>query len=494
MQVVLGADVGTHGVRIVALNTKNQIAASGSRDYQRRQSHGRQEQEAGDWWQAFLLALKDTLAQLPPGAELLGLGVTHQRGTVVPVDGQGTPVRLALCDSDERSAAVLDEIKEVCGAQRYYNTTGCPVVPFNGLTKILWCKKNEPEVFARARYWLSPQDYILTKLGGRPAGSQGSALRNGVLDIRHWSLAADLLKELGLSERLFPPLVPTGREAGRVSREAARAASLPAGLPLIAVPGDQPCAVIASGALARDSLAINLGSSFVVSKILTHPTFDPQCLATLEIVTGDLYALEFGTGAGGLFIDWFMKLTHKGLLPREKEVWQEFDQIAGTIAPGAEGLRVVPLLWHALLPGACNGIYNIKEWHGQGHLFRAVLEGLAMEARLAVDRLEDISGVKAAAIRVFGGGSQLETLLVILAAATNTRVVTTSCHQMSALGAALVTATSLGVYPGLAEAVQVFVREEKPFIPRPPEVDFYRGFYNLYREERERYGGGARCG
>ena len=136
MDVILGFDAGTHGVRALAWGPEG-ILASAGRDYARHCAPGVQEMSPAVLAETFRAALGDIIGRLPEGSRVEALGVTHQRGTVIPADGGGRPLGPALCDSDSRAASGEDLRALGLDPQEYYRRTGCPFVSFNGMAKIL---------------------------------------------------------------------------------------------------------------------------------------------------------------------------------------------------------------------------------------------------------------------------------------------------------------------------------------------------------------------
>lgn len=466
MDVILGFDAGTHGVRALAYGPgERRILASAGRDYARRCAPGVQEMSPAVLEAAFRAALGDILALLPEGTRVEALGITHQRGTVIPADGRGRPLGPALCDSDSRAAS--GEELRALGLEPldYYRRTGCPFVSFNGMAKILWARLHDPELYRRAAVWLSPQDYLLSLLVGRVTVTAGSSARNGCLAAGSQRLDRELFPGEAFLEW---DCVPAGRSCGEAGESWVREFPALAGARAVAVPGDQPAAVIGSGAVNGD-LAMNLGTSFVASLACAAPAFDPEGLATVEVLPENGFAVEFGTGAGGQFTDWLAGMLLDGAAA-DASFWASLDARAGEAPPGAGGLRVTPLLWQVTSPGVVGGIRNLGLSHNRSHLVRAAYEGLSCEAKLSIRRVESCAGRAPDTLRVFGGMSANPVFLGILASVTGKTVLAAAEKQSSALGAALTAALACGHFSSLAEASaaagtgrQYFPREEETY-------------------------------
>ncbi len=474
-QLVLGADAGTHGVRILALSLPDcHVVAQSSWDYSRTQGEGVQELDALALEHAFFRALE--ALELPPESEIAALGITHQRGTIIPVDGACRPLAPAFCDSDERALDAAGYQTQGVDPKDYYLHSGVPVVSFNGFSKILWVRQHRPDLYRQAAAWLSPQDYLLSRLTGRLVISEGSALRSGFLDVRSRRIWKDLLPDAPFLEI---PCVPVGGHCGPVEERWAETYPLLRTARLIAVPGDQPAAYLGSGADGM-TMAMNLGTTFVASAPSHHVPEDPHGLITTEVLPEGAFAPEFGTGAGGQFMDF---LT--GLLGGmdDSAAWKTMDQAALDIPAGAQGLHIVPLLWQVTSAGIDGRITGLRPFHTRAHFFRAAYEGLAYEARLSIERLSACTG-SPKALRVFGGLSGCEGFLQILASVLGIPVEAASQKQASAFGAALTCAHGLGVLPDRAAISRAAGSPRCIKYPKEEERAPYEQEFEAYRSRR----------
>lgn len=479
MNIILGLDAGTHGVRALAYAPEQRrfLAAAGH-DYPRHSAAGIQEMSPTVLLETFRGTLADILQQLPQNVHVEALGITHQRGTVIPVDAGGVPLAAALCDSDSR-AATAEELRSLgVDPADYYRRTGCPFVSFNGMAKILWARFHAPELYQKAAAWLSPQDYLVSCLVGSVTVTEGSASRNGCLSAGKHRLDRELFPGEAFLDH---DCVPVGTSCGQITDGWAREFPPLAGAAVIAVPGDQPAAVIGSGAV-DGGLAMNLGTTFVASLCHSVPVFDPVGMTTVEVLPENGFAMEFGTGAGGQFTDWLARMLLDGA-PADKRFWAALDARAGDAPAGADGLRAVPLLWQVTSPGVIGGIRNLGIHHTRAHLVRAAYEGLACEARMSIEKVQTCVGRAPDTLRVFGGMSANPVFLSILASITGKTVVVPAEKQASACGAALTVALACGHFATLAQASAVADTGCRRYYPNEEEV-YHDGFYEAYCAQR----------
>lgn len=472
-QIVLGADAGTHGVRVLAVGLPDgSVLGSGIRYYERGGDSAQELEET------FLEALQ--ALTLPADASVTALGITHRRGTVIPVDEACRPLAPAFCDSDDRALDGVGFLRHGIDPAAYYAVSGCPVVSFNGFAKVLWCRENMPALYGRAAAWLSPQDYLLSRLSGTLQMSQGSALRSGFLDVRARRMNTELLSG---ADFLRVPCVPVGECCGVVSDRWEKHVPWLKGVSLFAVPGDQPAAVLGAGAAGGACMAMNLGTTFVTSVVGENVCSDGEGLVTTEILPLGLYAPEFGTGAGGQFMD-FLTRTLWDEIPQDSPSWSRLDELAAGVAAGADGLRIVPLLWQATSPGVSGRIEGLRAEHARAHFLRAAYEGLAYEAEIAVRKMTAACGRRADTIRVFGGLSACCTFLQILSSVTGKTVEAAGEKQASAYGAALTAAIGLGVIHTAEDLRDVTGRTRLVCRPETEEYERYETEFERYCRQR----------
>lgn len=478
MKIVLGMDAGTHGIRAVLVDIEGkQIIGEVQEEYTRKKEiSGIQEMRAEDLMAAFTSCVAKLGKFLPLGSRIYSIGITHQRGTIIPIDKELKPLAEAVCDSDSRAANV--QMLSAYGLSRmtYYRRTGCPFVSFNGLAKILWCKKNRRNLYQKAYAWLSPQDYLLSVLTGKVTETGGSILRNGYYNIhkRHadeelfGTKTPDFMKHFSVDPGIF---------VGTIKGDWPDYLQ---GALCIAVSGDQPSALIGAGCIEHSQIAVNLGTTFVASAYSSSPVLDAKGEITIEILPENHFAPEYGTGAGGQFLDWLVSLFY-GSDPSAG--WKEIDANIARISAGAGGLKVVPLLWQATSPGIFGRFDHFNVTQNRDYFFKAAFEGLAYECRLSIERLLQVISVEKEAVRVFGGLTQMPNFMQLLANVTDRPIEVVTYRQASALGAAFTAAYGADLCPNFwgPEHIQTIGR---CYHPDKKEREYYEREFKRYKQER----------
>lgn len=287
--LVLGVDVGSHGVRCVCGSESVDVAYAGPPPPARR--------PAQQWTDAFV----EALSRIPESdrQRVQAVGITGVRGAFVVADAELGPLMPTIPDFDPESVPLARELRTKYGRD-LIGRTGCPAFPLSGLPKLMAL----PDTLGPSARVLPPQDFVASLLTGKARLSAGAALRLGCLDPRIGDIDRELLAELGIAETLFPPVVPIGERLGDN-----RHPLLPLGIPVVSVAGDGPSAR-AAVAGKGDGL-VSLGTTSVCLLPIAGDRL-PDIDLTVELDPMGGRLAEYGSGIGGVAIDWLARLTGVG--------------------------------------------------------------------------------------------------------------------------------------------------------------------------------------
>jgi xylulokinase len=469
---VVGLDVGTTGVKAVALSADGTVLATASHGYPLSTPHpGWSEQDPEDWRQAAEAALADVSA----GRDVAGIGLSGQMHGLVALDDAGRVIRPAILWNDQRTAAECAEIEERIGLERLVELTGNRALTGFTAPKLLWLRRNEPDAYARIARVMLPKDYVRLRLTGEWAIDASDASGTLLLDVGRRAWSGEVLDALELPAAWLPPVLESPETAGAVGASH----TLLQGTSVAAGAGDQPAAAVGVGADRPGVLSVVLGTSGVVLAPLPAYAHDPgaRVHAFCHAVPGAWQAMGVMLSAAGS-LEWF----HERLAPdvpfaslvEEAESWE----------PGAGGLLFLPYLSgertpHAD-PDARGAFVGLELRHDRGALVRAVLEGVAFGLRDCLDLLRSL-GVTADRARVSGGGARSRLWLRIVASALGVPLELTESEEGSAFGAALLGGVAGGVFADVHEAVSRCVRVADVVEPEPAWRDRYAELHERYR-------------
>jgi xylulokinase len=469
---LVGLDVGTTGVKAIAISPDGEIQAVSSRAYGLQMPQpGWAEQDPEDWWRAAESALADVSA----GREVAGIGLSGQMHGLVVLDGAGRVIRPAILWNDQRTAAECAEIEERVGLERLIALTGNRALTGFTAPKLLWLRRNEPDAYARIARVLLPKDYVRLRLTGEWCIDASDASGTLLLDVERRDWSADVLDALELPREWLPPVVESPDRAGST----ATSDTVSQGIPVAAGAGDQPAAAVGVGVTVPGTVSVVLGTSGVVLAALPGYAHDAQARvhSFCHAVPATWQAMGVMLSAAGS-LEWFREAVAPGApfdgLVAEAEAW----------GPGAEGLIFLPYLSgertpHAD-PNARGAFVGLTLRHDRGGLVRAVLEGVAFGLRDSLDLIREL-GVEVRAARVSGGGARSRLWLEIVASALGVPLELTESEEGSAFGAALLGGVAAGAFEDVRDAVARCVRVADVVEPNLAWQDAYAELHDRYR-------------
>ena len=473
-EVTLGLDLGTSGVKVVALDAAHVTVAQATRAYPLLTPQpGWTEQRPADWVTASLEALRDVAAQLrAAGHTPLALGLSGQMHGAVFLDAGGEALRPAPLWNDQRTAGAVAEIETRIPRADLIARTGNRAVTGFQLPKLLWLRAEEPEVFARTRRVLLPKDYLGFVLTGVQATEPSDASGVGALNLARLAWDDDVLEALNLSADLFPDVVASTARTGTLRPELAAQTGLPVGLPVVAGGGDNAAAGIALGlGSARPEVgSVSLGTSGVLFMPLTEPTPDPESRVHLFAhADGGFNLLGVTLSAAGA-LQWF-----RDRLAPDTAFGTLLDE-AAAVPAGADGLTFLPFLSGErsphMRPDLRGSFGGLSLAHGRGHLVRALLEGTAFALASAHEVMRPLSGVTR--LLATGGGARSDLWLGLVAGALDLEVRRSESEPGAAEGAAILAMLEAGLYASLPDAMPRISSEPVPAIRAPQAQAAYR--------------------
>jgi xylulokinase len=453
-RTLVGLDVGTTGVKAVAITPSGDVAARAERSYPLSTPHpGWSEQDPDDWARAS----EEALAAL--GVEPAAIGLSGQMHGLVALDAGNRPLRPAILWNDQRTGAECAEIEERIGLARLIALTGNRALPGFTAPKLLWLRHHEPDVYGRIEHVLLPKDYVRLRLAGERAIDVADASGTLLFDVgaRRWS--DEVLDALEVPRAWLPSVYESPD------------------VPHMPGAGDQAAAALGVGIDAPGPISVVLGTSGVVFAALPSFAADPEgrVHAFCHAVPGAWHAMGVMLSAAGS-LRWLRDVVGGSYeeLVAEAERWP----------PGVEGLTFLPYLAgertpHAD-PDARGAFVGLSVRHDRGALVRAVLEGVAFGLRDSLELLREL-GVRASVGRASGGGARSRLWLQIVASVLGIPLELTAVEEGSAYGAALLAGVSAGVFSDVHEAVRSCVRVTETIEPDPAWTDEYALRYARFR-------------
>ena len=472
-QYILSLDQGTTSSRAMIFNHAGQIVAKAQKAFaQHFPEPGLVEHDAKEIWSTQVSVLAEALAQSGIAADqIAALGITNQRETTIVWDrASGEPVHRAIVWQDRRTAKYCDSIRAAHG-DTIRAKTGLVLDAYFSATKVKWILDHVPGARARAEKgelcfgtvdtWLV---WNLTE-GRTFVTDPGNASRTMLFNIHTLQWDEDLLALFDIPRAMLPEVKSSSEIYGYT---APRFTNRP--IAIAGIAGDQQAALFGQLCLDKGMLKNTYGTGCFLLMNTGDKPVDSQhnLLATVAWKIGreTTYALEGGVFVGGAAIQW---LRDGAQLIREAD---EINTLAASVADNG-GVYFVPALsgmgapyWDQYARGS---FFGITRGTSNGHLARAVLEGIAFQVYDIVKAMEADAGGATAQLRVDGGASQSDYLMQVQSDLFAFDIVRPRITETTALGAAYLAGLAVGFWQSTDE-LRAQWQADKVFSPQlPPE-------------------------
>ncbi len=479
--------MGTGGTRALVMDDEGRIVSSATEEHAPFASPkiGWAEQRPEDWWRACGVAVSKALAKAKlRGEDIACVGFSGQMHGAVLLDERDEVVRPALIWCDVRTQKQCDDLTAKVGAERLIQLTCNPALANFTVTKFLWVRENEPELWRRVRSVMLPKDYVRFRLTGERATDMADASGTLLLDVAHRRWSSEMLQAAEMDERWLPGLFESPEVCARVSEAGAVATGLKPGTPVVAGAGDQAAGATGMGIVAAGGVSATIGTSGVVFAATDRPALDPKGrLHTFcHAIPGRWHVMGV-TQAAGLSLRWFRDQFGT----ESKDGGDPYDALvdaAATVAPGCDGLLWTPYLMGERTPhldgNARAALVGLSASHTRAHVVRAILEGVAFSLRDTFSIFEEMK-VPVKKIRLGGGGARSKLWRQIQADIYGQEIEIVEAEEGAAYGAAILAGVGAKVWPSVDAACERTVRVKERVAARGDVVLVMNHSYAAYR-------------
>jgi xylulokinase len=473
-ELLLGVDIGTSSSKGVLARPDGEVVATAERPHELSLPRpGWAEHDAeGVWWADFVSICRELLPQAdeaPAAVCASGIGAS-----LLPADEDGRPLRPAiLYGIDTRAEREIEELNERYGQKDLLGRCGSVLTTQAVGPKLLWLRRNEPEVWEKTRKFFMANSFIAWRLTGEYVLDHHSASQcDPLYDVHEYGWIADWSEEIAPGLPL-PRLLWPAEVVGEVSREASEITGLPVGTPVAAGTIDAWSEGASVGVQEPGDLMLMYGTTMFMIEVLREPLSHPGLWGTTGILP-KTHNLAAGMATSGALTGWLKKIS--GDMP-----YEELTREAADVPPGSDALVVLPYFAGERTPlfdpRARGLISGLTLSHGRGHLYRAMLEATAYGVRHIFEFMRDAGGGGERLVAV-GGGTKGGLWTRIVSDVTGRPQDLPEQTIGASYGDALLAARAVG----LAQPDTDWSRVSETVEPDEQNREIYDELYRIYRE------------
>ncbi|MBQ7669224.1 MAG: hypothetical protein IJS45_00715 [Clostridia bacterium] len=476
--LVIGLDVGTTGTKALVVDETGRTVAGAYREYQLKSDGAKVSQNAEDWWDA----VKYTVSTVSKGlsGEIKAISLSTQGASMLAADEEGNPVSEVITWMDSRAAEEVKYLDGAIGTETVYKKCGWPLSPAGDAAKLLWLKNNDPDTFNSAKCFPSTIEYINKKLTGRFVTDPTNAAIRQLFNITTGDWDDEILSAVGVTRDRLPECAKVGEAIGHLTAEAASALGLSTDVAVYCGAHDQYAASLGSGATSAGDMMLATGTAWVVLGVTDRLLYTKNHICPGIHPAGKFGAMASLVSAGSA-LKWFRDLTD--------DDYKELDGTAAKRIASAKDIFVLPYVAGAGFPhdrpDAGGVIYGFRVGSDRYDVARAVMEGVAFEARSVLEEFSR-AGMKIDRLMMTGGAAKSDVWTKIVGNITGCTILRPTERETCCLGAAETAFVGAGVYPDYDACRRVMVKTEPLGENAGDEIVFYNEKYERYKEIRRR--------
>ncbi|GIM46727.1 xylulokinase [Collibacillus ludicampi] len=486
MDTLLGIDLGSSSIKLILVDRHGKVVDATAKEYViHSRSMGWAEQNPEDWLAALKEGIEELRSHHPEWiSHLKGIGITGQMHGLVPVGQDGKPVSYAMIWADRRCEEEVQELENRIPLETWVEITGSrPHVSFT-LPKILWMRRNQPDLFAKTSYYLLPKDYIRYVLTGIFATDVTDASATLMFDIKKRQWSQTILQSFDLDVQKLPKTYPSISQVGRLTVSAAEWLGLNPGIPVICGAGDAEAQAIGNGVVNPGTWLCTIGTGGQIFTPVTTEVTDRQGrIHTFCHGVEGVWHLMGATLSAGMSLQWIARhiLNLEG-----QDAYGELMKLVQSVSPGSKGLIYLPYLFGERTPYMDNkakgAFIGLGFHHTRKEMVRAVLEGVLFSLRQSIDVIQEIGISPPASMILTGGAAESSIWRQMAADIFGIPVSRCTSRSGSAYGAVILAAVGLGWFPDVQSAADSWIHITDTTYPDRAVHQRYQSFYSIFRE------------
>jgi sugar (pentulose or hexulose) kinase len=483
--LVIGIDSSTTATKAIAFDGRGRAVAEGRAAVPlSTPKPGWFEQDVAQWTGALNAALKQLLRKVSSD-RIAALAIANQRESFAQFDARERPLRAGSLWLDERSHREVDELSAELGGDLIHQISGKPPDVTPCLYRCRWFATHEPRMWSRLARTAEVHGVLVHHLTGQWATSIASADPMGLIDMQAHDWSDTLLAAARLARAQLPALHRPGEVIGEVTPVAAKLAGLKAGTPVVAGGGDGQCAGTGANIFIKGRAYLNLGTAAVSGSYGAAYAIDRSCRTEMAVAEQG-FVFETAIRTGTFLVNWLVERLFNVNAARNPAIFRALEAEAAASPVGANGLALIPYWSGVMTPywdsNARGVIAGLSGNHTRGDVYRALLEGVALEQAMMTNRVAAAT-TPIDHFAIVGGGSRSDLWCQIVADASGREVKRLETAEASALGAGMAAAKGAGWHATIAGAASAMSgKPSKTFRPRMKQSRRYGELLAIYAD------------
>lgn len=443
MSYYIAVDLGTTGCRSILFDRSLNVISSDYEEYlliTPKENYA--EQDAEVWIEIALRTLGNAIKKSGiERTEIESISVSSQGITVVPVNKEFKPLYNAITWLDTRAETEAEQIRKDFGDEKIFRITGKPISSAYTLPKLLWIKRNLPEVYHNTYKFLMPMDYIIAKLSGTCVTDYSMASGTLFFDLKKGCWSKEITEFYGIDNDMLPEFAESGSKAGCILPEIAEKLGLKKDCIVAVGAQDQKCAACGVG-LSNNVMTVSLGTAAAITRLLENAdTSVGKGFGLCGYIDKNSFVAEGVISTAGTCLRWVRDILFKG------EDYGVIDKEAKAAKERGSSVLFFPYLAGASSPdyySESTGVfYGMSLATTRGDLALAVMEGVAFQLRTILYVMGAYGNTDT--LILFGGGAKSEFWSSVIADITGMRISVPKSFEAAGAGAAMLAAKSVGI-------------------------------------------------
>lgn len=486
---LLGIDVGTTGCKVVLFNQEGHQISIAYEEYDiQRPQPGWAELDAVEVWDKVKRCIR-TAALGSRDDPIRALAVCSMGEAIVPVSAERQILGPSLLNFDARGAEYLPALGSALSAEHLYQINGNTLGNHFSLTKLLWIKHHQPELYARTAFFLHWGSAITYMLGAEPVLDYSLANRSLLFDLAQGDWSDELLTAARIERAKLPRTVPSGTAIGRVSPAIASELGLPPNVVIVTGAHDQCANAVGAGVISSGQAMYGMGTYICIV-----PVFDTRRPADAMMARGlntEHHAapgryVSFIYNQGGALLKWyrdtFAPLERQQARQSGRDIYRD---LLSEMPSGPSSVVALPHFTSTgppdFISDSSGVLAGLRLETSRGSILKGLLEGATYYLRECVEGLPQ-AGIEIEGYRAVGGGSKSDAWIQLSADILQRPFVRPQVTEAGALGAAILAGTGCGVFANVGEGVASMVRIERAYEPNQSLGARYSERYAHYRQ------------